>query len=109
MACVDGEWHQEPIGVGYETLYAVGRSAVSEPVGGLSGARVSADCLRERRGRTRSAKKGQPESGTANGIWTAGMLSVVFLGVAALMLPFGLAVSWDRLYRKRRWSSHEAT
>jgi len=27
------------------------------------------------------------------GMWTAGMLSVVLLGVAALMLPFALGVS----------------
>ena len=33
------------------------------------------------------------------GMWTAGMLTVVFLGVAALVLPFALAVSWGRFYR----------
>ena len=33
------------------------------------------------------------------GMWTASMLTVVFLGVAALVLPFALAVSWGRLYR----------
>ncbi len=27
------------------------------------------------------------------GMWTAGMLSVVFLGLAALLLPFALGVS----------------
>lgn len=30
------------------------------------------------------------------GMWTAGMLSVVFLGLAALILPFALGVSWGR-------------
>ena len=33
------------------------------------------------------------------GMWTASMLAVVFLGVAALVLPFALAVSWGRFYR----------
>jgi hypothetical protein len=30
------------------------------------------------------------------GVWTAGLVSVVLLGVAALALPFGLTVSWGR-------------
>lgn len=33
------------------------------------------------------------------GVWTGGMLAVVFLGVGALVLPFAVAVSWGRFGR----------
>jgi hypothetical protein len=38
------------------------------------------------------------------GMWTAGMLAVVFLGVAALILPFALVASWGDQRAQRNLS-----